>query len=426
MLGSRVSAIAYPLLVLALTGSPVMAGWASFAVVAPSMVVYLPGGALVDRWDPRRAMLFSEVGRGLAISVIVALTLRHWAVPWLIGVAAIEQILEVFSVLAERRCTRSLVEPNQAAPALARAEARNQIVVMVGRPLGGLLFGISHILPFFADACTFAFTVRVLIRIGTGRSYHPPERAARRRLGHEIVAGFGWLLRYPFARTALLLTAGTTLIGQALIMIFFAEAHTRDLPAASIGFVLAASGAGGALGAAVASRLWDHIKYKGLLIQIVIWAIVLTLLAWSGGRSFLLMASAMAALGLAGAMGNIAFDTFVLHHAAETMLGRVMSVDRLSSFAALAIGPPLGGILFERFGMQASIICLSGAMWLLVAVATSLPSALRRSHAEADQVAPVPDWSERTTRERGRMVTRSPARGDVMVPGVEPVADAAS
>ena len=65
MLGSRVSSIAYPLLVLALTGSAADAGWASFATLAPSVLAYLPAGALIDRWDPRKALLRSEMGRGL-------------------------------------------------------------------------------------------------------------------------------------------------------------------------------------------------------------------------------------------------------------------------------------------------------------------------------------------------------------------------
>src|ERR1035441_6812352 len=64
MLGSRVSAIAYPLLVLAMTSSPVVAGWECFATIAPSIIAYLPAGALVDRWAPRRAMLLSGLRTG--------------------------------------------------------------------------------------------------------------------------------------------------------------------------------------------------------------------------------------------------------------------------------------------------------------------------------------------------------------------------
>jgi MFS family permease len=382
MLGSRVSAIAYPLLVLALTGSPVVAGWASFATIAPSILVYLPAGALVDRWDPRRAMLCNEFGRGTAIAtIVVALALRRMTVVELVIVGAIEQILGVFSVLAERRFVRSLVQRGQATSALARSEARTHVVVLLGRPLGGLLFGLGRIIPFVADAFSFAVSVGVLVWIGKGRGSGRPERVASRRLGSEINGlvrdigeGLRWLRLNPFAGIALPLAAGTTLIGQALIMVFIAEAHTRRLSAVTIGIVLAASGAGGALGSAVAPRLFSLAGYYLLPIQMGVWMATLSLLALSGGPSRLGVATAMAILGFTGALGNIALDTFVIRNAAVTMLARVMSVDRLTSFCALALGPPLGGILFERCGAQyatLALLILTGCLLATALLASS-------------------------------------------------------
>jgi predicted MFS family arabinose efflux permease len=377
MLGSRVSAIAYPLLVLAMTGSPVVAGWASFATIAPSILIYLPAGALVDRWDPRRVMLRSEFGRGTAIAIIVvALALRRMTVVELVIIGAIEQILEVFSVLAERRFVRSVVERGQVASALARSEARTHMVILVGRPLGALLFGLGRIFPFVADVFSFAVSVGALVRIRNRRGARWPERAASRNLGHEIREGLQWLRSNPFAGIGLPLTAGTTLISQALIMVFLAEAHTRHLSPLMIGIVLAASGGGGVLGSVAASRLFRLVGYSLLRIQMWTWAATFGLLAMSGGRSFLAVTAAMAVLGFTGALGNIALNTFVVHHAAETMLARVMSVDRVTSFGALAVGPALGGILYEQWGTRYAIVALLIATCFLLVPASTEP--LRR------------------------------------------------
>jgi len=166
MLGSHVTSIAYPLLVLRLTGSPFTAGCAVFAATAPSMFAYIPAGALVDRWSPRRAMLLSELGRGVAIG-IVALTLAIGKpiVAILMAVAVIEGVLEVFSGLAEQRYVGSLVERDQISSALVRIEARTHIVLVAGRPLGGLLFGIGPIFPFLADFFSFIYSVIALFGI---------------------------------------------------------------------------------------------------------------------------------------------------------------------------------------------------------------------------------------------------------------------
>jgi MFS family permease len=376
-----VSSIAYPLLVLALTGSPVVAGWASFATLAPSVLVYLPAGALVDRWDPRRAMLWSELGRGAAIATIVSLLiLGRMSVVSLVAVAGIEQTLQVFSVLAERRFARSLVEPAQVPAALARSEARNHMVIVVGRPLGTLLFSIGRILPFIADALSFAVSVSVLTQIAQDQVASPQEPEAVRHIGREIATGFRWLRAYPFAAIGLQLSAGTTLIAQALIMVFFAEAHARHLPPLAIGIVLAASGVGGAVGSAAAPRLFRRFNYALINIQMWIWSALFVMLFFWSGQFFPIMAAALAIMGLTGALGNVALDTFLIRNTDETILARVMSVDRLTSLCALAAGPPLGAILFSQFGVQTAIFGLLVITIILLGVAVvALPPTLRRN-----------------------------------------------
>jgi MFS family permease len=370
MLGSRLTAIGYPLLVLALTGSPLIAGWAGFAATAPSIFVYLPAGALVDRWDPRNAMLVSESGRGVAIGIVVlTVALGHPSVALLIVVAVVEETLGVFSALSERRFICSLVEPDNTTSALARTEARTHMVVLLGRSLGGLLFGLHRVLPFLADALSFFVSAGVLLRIPQRKEACKPGPAPDRHLGREIGEGFRWLHSNRFARLALPLTACTTLIGQTLIMVFLAEAHARHLPPVQIGLVLAASGAGGALGSAAALPLFQRFNYSLLQIQMWVWTGTFAFLALSGGKSFLFVAIAMLVTGFAGALGNIALDTYLLRHVAVRMLGRVTSFDRLTTFCALALGPLLGGILAERCRVRESIFALFLAVGLLTALA---------------------------------------------------------
>src|SRR5262245_15812614 len=52
-LGSAMADLAFPLLVLALTGSPVAAGWVGTIALTVQVVVSLPSGFLVDRVNRR-------------------------------------------------------------------------------------------------------------------------------------------------------------------------------------------------------------------------------------------------------------------------------------------------------------------------------------------------------------------------------------
>jgi predicted MFS family arabinose efflux permease len=165
------------------------------------------------------------------------------------------------------------------------------------------------------------------------------------------------------------------------MMVFLAQAHSQHLSSLTIGIVLAASGAGGALGSAAASRLFRLVEYSLLRIQMWAWTATFGVLALSGGRSFLAVAAAMAVLGFTGALGNIALNTFVVRHAAETMLARVMSVDRVTSFGALAVGPALGGILYEQWGTRHAMVALLIATCFLLVPASTEP--LRRRNQAA-------------------------------------------
>jgi MFS family permease len=61
VLGSQISFIAYPLLILSLTDSATRAGLVSMAASLPALLLYLHVGALVDRFNRKRIMLVSDV-----------------------------------------------------------------------------------------------------------------------------------------------------------------------------------------------------------------------------------------------------------------------------------------------------------------------------------------------------------------------------
>jgi MFS family permease len=79
--GSQVSLIAYPLLILALTGSPVLAGVVGTAREATLITLQLPAGALSDRFDRRRTMIACDIVRAALLALLGILVAVHLA-PW--------------------------------------------------------------------------------------------------------------------------------------------------------------------------------------------------------------------------------------------------------------------------------------------------------------------------------------------------------
>src|SRR5690348_17997767 len=91
VVGTQVSQLAYPLLMLALTDSPAQAGFLSAARTIPYLLLGLPAGALVDRWDRQRVMIVCDAGRALALgSIPVALAFSWLSLGQLYAVALVE------------------------------------------------------------------------------------------------------------------------------------------------------------------------------------------------------------------------------------------------------------------------------------------------------------------------------------------------
>jgi MFS family permease len=152
-----VTGVAYPLLVLASTGSPAKAGLVGFAQSLPFILFYLPAGALVDRWDRKRVMLVTEAGRAAALgSLAVTLALGSTPFAQIVVVAFVEGSLFVFFRLSEGAALPRVVPREQLPTAVAQNQAREQGADLAGQPLGGALFGISHALPFLFDALSYA------------------------------------------------------------------------------------------------------------------------------------------------------------------------------------------------------------------------------------------------------------------------------
>jgi MFS family permease len=398
MLGSRLSTIAFPMLILAITGSAVTAGFAVFAVIMPSILVYIPAGVLVDRWNPRWTMLASECGRGLAIAIIVGMLAFHRPeVPAIVGCAIAEEILEVFATLAERRYVSALAGPDLSCSALMRTEARSHAVVLIGRPLGGLLFEIGSPLPFAADALSFAVSITSLFGL---RDVIPARGSGAdlRQVGREMYDGLRFLCGDFRSRMTVAMKAPMTLVSQALIMIFIVEAHGSDMSAIVVSSVLACSGIGGFIGALAGPRLPILGNHSRVKIQLLMWAVALFILSISGSSwQLYCMAGVMIMFGFTGAMGNVEFDMYLAARAPD-MLGRMTSIERLMSFAASATGPAVGGILAQECGYQTAVrwlFALTVGVGLLSAlVVRARNRALRAADmASATELEPAAhDW----------------------------------
>ena len=144
-IGSESTGIAYPLLVLAVTHSPVEAGVVGFARVLPWALFGFLAGAAVDRFHRKRMMIVSDLVRVGARDehrrrdrARTGISFAQIAI-----VAFVEGTMYVFFNVAEIGALRSVVPGRQLPAAAAAEQARYSTVLLVAPPLGGSLFGLG-------------------------------------------------------------------------------------------------------------------------------------------------------------------------------------------------------------------------------------------------------------------------------------------
>lgn len=357
------------MLVLHLDNMPFIAGLVTFAAIVPSVIAYIPAGALVDRWNPWRVMLVAETFRGLAVMAVVISILvlaGHVSILLLISFMVAEEILEIFWMLADRRYMSQLMERDKIVERQASIEVRAHSAILAGRPVGSFLFTLTPFAPFLADAFSFVVSVGTLMAIrGPVTPNKQPQAASPRRLRSDIIDGFRWLKGDLRAGATMILLSFTTLIAQALIMMFLAEAGDDKLSTASIGMVLAASGLGGAVGSAIAKRLPKWATRFWLQFLLCAWSAALGLLALTGVRLPWCIAAVMLILGLTGSVGNIQFGVYLVRNVRDDMLGRITSIGQVMTIGAVGTGPLLGGAFIQSFGIQVAIELFLGLVLMM-------------------------------------------------------------
>lgn len=199
--------------VLARTGSRADLGYVG-SLLGLASVFGLVAGALVDRWDRRRTMIWVDVGRAVLAFALVALALRN-ALPVLLMVALVltMSLGSQFFYPAESALLPAVVSDDTLASANAMNQSGLALSQLVGASLGGAILGLlGPIVLFGFNGFSFAVSVVSLLLL---RVTEPPRAARQAAAGLGAAVGALWrdvaqgqrtIWGSPFLRRALPIT----------------------------------------------------------------------------------------------------------------------------------------------------------------------------------------------------------------------------
>lgn len=380
-IGSQVSTVAYPLLVLALTHSPAKAGVVGLAATLPLPLLALPAGMLADHVDRKLLMVVCDAIRAAALAALtIAVLSGSVAYGVVAAVAFVDGSLMTVSFVTQRGVLRRLVAPEQLATAVAGNESVFYASSIVAPPVGGLLFAISRALPFLGDAVSYAFSTLATLLT---RARFQPERPERRAgLVAEFTSGLRWLWRRPLLRTCSLLAAASNPTYRALYLLLVVLAKRHGASSALVGVMFAMIAAGGLLGGLVASsRLASGISVR-TAVRLDTWtcALLMPLLLIAQGTLF--TALLVALIEVPAPLVNSTVEGLRGTLAPEHMQGRVHAAAGTLSQSLGWAGPLVIGVALEQLSSDASILLLCA--WSLLAALAAWVSPSMRAGARAE------------------------------------------
>jgi MFS family permease len=369
--GSDISLLVYPLLILALTHSAVLAGVVGTARAITVLCLQLPAGALSDRFDRRLTMIICDTMRAalmIGLGLLIAAHLASW--PVVLVVSLIEGGAGAFFDPAATAALPGIVADGQLEEAWAATEARTYGASLAGPALGGVLFGLGRAVPFLADALSYAVSFGTVSRI-RGR-FRPKQAAERKALWREVADGLELVWQVPILRAVLITAPLVNFAFNGVIFTITLALRQHGTSTAVIGLVQAAVMAGGLLGAVVAPRLQGRLRLGTAATVITLTGALLFCAA------AVLIPSPLVALPVAmnlilAPTVNAALFAAMLRSTPEEMRGRVSNTVVMVATALATLAPLTAGLLVQHVSGAWTIGAFAATMAVAAVLSLLLP-----------------------------------------------------
>jgi MFS family permease len=377
-IGTQIGMLAYPLLVLALTHSAVIAGVVGTVASVAAFAVRLPAGALADRLDRRRTMIACDAVRALALAtlaVLVAMDAVAW--PVVLVIAVIDRAGDTLFNPASMAALPRIVADEQLEAAWAVSEGRGYAANLVGPPLGGFLYGLGRAVPFLADAISYGISV-LTSRGLKGAFGSAAEPESRQGLWKEAFDGMKHLWHDSLLRAVLIQAPLINFAFNGAIFTVILGLRRHGVSATAIGGVEAVIMVGGIAGAVLAPQIGRRVTLRQSILLLTILGALFMLVA------AVLIPSPAVALPLAipfvlAPATNAAFFSLMLRRTPPALHGRVNNGLIQVAVALAALAPLASGLAIEHASAQWAMALFAAALVAVIPIALVAPLPAERA-----------------------------------------------
>jgi MFS family permease len=350
------------------TNSAFSLGLVGLVQVVPVVLLALPAGHVVDRYD-RKLVAFSAFAAGAVAALGLLLLSASEGPLWLVyGCLAFIGAARGFQSPALSVLGSQVVPPEYFEPA-AKWENSLLVAVSIGGPAaGGLLISvIGDATPIYAITAVGLLAVAgltVLLRPRPVAQFDEPMSV------ESLFAGLAFIRATKVMHAAFTLDLFAVLLGGATALLPIFAKDVLGVGASGLGWLRAAP----AIGAVVAGLALAHARpfeRAGRVLLLVVGGFGVATIAFGLSRSFWLSLTMLAVLGALDNVSGVIRATLLLTNTPDQLRGRVNSVESVFIGLSNELGAFESGVAAALLGATGAVVT-GGIGTLLVVPAIAL------------------------------------------------------
>lgn len=391
VLGSRVSMLAIPWLVLVTTGSATKMGLVAGAEMLPYVLSGVLAAPLADRFGVRRTTIVTDAGSAVAMAGIAAAPQLGFG--WLLVLVAVAGATRGLGDRVKHVMLRPLAEEAgiQVIRVTSAYEGFSRTAMLLGSAAGGLLIAwVGALGAIWVDAVSFALcalVVAVLVKLPEDAF---PRQSPDTREPYFVAlrGGFRVLWRDDLLPSMIVMLFALNMFNQAGIAVFIPlwvdeVLHTPE----ALGLVLGTFAAGAVLGSIVFTAISPKLPMYQTFMLGALLAGAPRLLVLGLTHEVVVVCVVTFLSGLAMAAVNPVIGAMLYERVPPELQTRAFGVCTAVTFTGIPIGGVLGGLAVTGLGIDPAIL-VAGVLCLLATAAPWVWS-WRRGAGEAEKKTPA-------------------------------------
>ena len=364
--------LAAPLLAVSLTQDPILIGALSALGLLPWLFFAIPIGAMVDRFDRRKALILGNILRALIALFIAFAVSQGFINIWLLLISVFFfGICEVLVDTTSQAVLPQILDKSNYERGNSRLQISEVIVSQfAGAPLGGLIYAISIALPFYFSTTGFILAGLLILLFPFEREINARKEGEVGQAKLGLKGDIKFALNYLYQDKQIFsIVVITTLLGffyslsNAIAPLFILK--ELSVSPALFGVVLAIGGVGaliGSIAAPMASRYLG--RGRALAINVFFASFLVIFIGLAPNAYFFVVVSVL--IGFTISVWNILLMSLYQSLIPPELYGRIHGARRTIVWGLMPIGALLGGVI-ARGGLRLPFL-IGGSIATLISI----------------------------------------------------------